>query len=201
MIIVPITPEQDLENITKPNWEFSKFDLDLIGENLKPGWEHNKTPLQMSRLIAQIPGANFQDEVAQAVQGDADEILRITAELKEHFAPYAYDLFAWIAYNFGRGDPGCANFHNWAGLVISGNKEAFFAARDKLMPVLKEFHDKEKPIHPELISILNRPYQIHYTARRIPKVTYSNKDSCFDIEWPKKYLKKTAGKPPTKIKL
>jgi len=199
MIIMPITPELDLEKIIKPNWEFSKFDLDLIGENLKPGWEHNKTPLQMARLIAQIQGANFQEDVAQAVVGDAEEIKKAMDEMNKYY-PHPYELFRWVVYRIAHGDPKCANFHNWATLTVIGNMDAFI----KVAPILREIIEKDKSVnmlHPELQAILETPNQIHYSARRIPKVTYVQEKNQLEIEWPKKDLRRTVGKPPTKIKL
>ncbi len=194
--------EIDLEAVTRPNWEFSKFDPELIGDNLSQGWELKRTSLQNARLLAQVSGANFQDEVAQAVQGSADEIIRLSQEVDDYFKPYTYILFAWIAYNFGHGDPSCANFHNWAGLVISGNREAFIKAKTKLLPHLIEYSQNiQKHVHPELIHILETPHQLHYTARRIPEVIYTDNKDEFQIIWPKKDLKKAVGNPPFIIKL
>lgn len=179
------------------------FEVEAMNLGLIDDVEINKPfdSLTVARVCAQVLGPNEQNGVSQAVQGETDEVerfFRILAEMG-YAGDSPYKLLSWIGYHIGRGDPNCANYFTWAGLLMEGNLDVFARIRDKMMVVLRTYHPERTDVHPELCEILNRGYgSTHFTSVRIPRVTLSSDESCLWIEWPGD-LSGTVGTPPVVI--
>ncbi|MFZ6034664.1 MAG: hypothetical protein ACOYUB_00735 [Patescibacteria group bacterium] len=173
----------------------------MIG--IKKSSEYNpKDPLQKARVIAQTLGANYQDDIAQAVHGDPDDLAaayKKTQTITDGDFDMAYKLLSWLSYNVGRGDPNCANYANWAGLMVEGNFDQFKAGWHLIKTKLADYNPARTPVHQELQEIIdNKPFSTHFTAMRIPRVTLRKNSLMF--EWPD-LTGNLVGTPTREIKL
>lgn len=111
----------------------------------------------------------------------------------------AYKLLSWLSYNVGRGDPNCANYANWAGLMVEGNFDQFKEGWPLIKTKLANYNPARTPVHQELQEIIDdKPFSTHFTAMRIPRVTLRKNSLMF--EWPD-LTGNLVGTPTREIKL
>lgn len=158
-------------------------------------------PLTIARICAQVLGPNEQNGVRQAVQNESEEVERFSKILADmgYAGDSPYKLLSWLSYHIGRGDPNCANYFTWAGLLMEGNLDVFVRIRDKMLSVLQTHHPERLDVHPELQRVLYEDCgSIHFTAVRIPRVTLSSDERHLRVEWPGD-LSGTVGTPPAVV--
>lgn len=146
-------------------------------------------------------GPNFQNHLAQAIEGTPKDLDFFYEYLSGLYHKQVYELLSWVSYYFAKGDPNCANYQSWSGYVIQGSITAFERAREDLVKVLGRYKPERKPIHPELVKLLSEPYMVHFSATRIPKVTYNKEGKFFRLKWPKIGLSKCVGVAPVVVEV
>lgn len=146
-------------------------------------------------------GPNFQNHLAQAIQGRPEDLDFFYEYLSGVYHNQVYELLSWVSYYFAKGDPNCANYQSWSGYLIQGSITAFERAREDLVKVLGRYKPERKPIHPELTKLLDEPYMVHFSATRIPKVIYNKEKKLFILKWPKNGLSKCVGVAPEIVKV